>query len=156
MYSCKSIPGATILDVLCSCQRLEVLYAGDISAKDIVKHGPWACEQLRELTIHIQVGESEQNLQWLAFGRLSTLERLEKLVMSSTSSYISSKGVLVFLLECGLGQLASLEQLRPLAFPQTRFSNGDHSPQLGIDEVEWMASNWRKLRTISGCLHKDE
>ncbi|KAF9349383.1 hypothetical protein BGX34_001832, partial [Mortierella sp. NVP85] len=92
MYSCKSILGATILDVLCSCQRLEVLYAGDVSAKDIVKHGPWACEQLREMTIHIQVGESEQDLQWLVFGRLSALERLEKLTMSSTSSYICSKG----------------------------------------------------------------
>jgi hypothetical protein len=65
------------------------------------------------------------------------------------------EGVLEFRLEYGLGQLASLQRLSTVIFTGSTNSR-NYEPQLGMEEVVWMAGNWKKLRKIGGCLNSDE
>lgn len=73
--------GAVVLDMLCFCPRLEVLLAKGVSSKDVEKRGPWVCQQLRELKIWFHFESQERHLQALVFERISTLTRLERLIM---------------------------------------------------------------------------
>lgn len=97
--------------------------------------------------------ESEQDLQRLIFERLSALVQLEELIMWLSMSE-NAYGVLKFRLECGLGLLASLQQLTTLRF--FRDSASEYVPQLGMDEVTWMVDNWKKLKSIKGRLNSDQ
>ncbi|KAF9353869.1 hypothetical protein BGX34_011336 [Mortierella sp. NVP85] len=150
---CTWADSSMILDILCSCPRLEVLQAKDVFAKDIAEHGPWVCQQLRKLKLCFRVEESEQDLQRLIFERLSALVQLEELIMWLSMSD-NAYGVLKFRLECGLGLLASLQQLTTLRF--FRDSASEYVPQLGMDEVTWMVDNWKKLKSIKGRLNSDQ
>jgi len=144
----------TTLDILCCCSRLEILRGGKISTNGLAERGPWVCQQLRELSTRIWVREHEKHLQPLIFERLSTLTRLERFSMWTPVWNDSHDGVLEFRLECGLGQLESLQQLASIHFALYSM-NGSHYPQLGMDEVAWMASNWKKLKKIKGRFNKD-
>jgi len=144
---------SVILDVLCSCPMLEILHVPDIFANDIAEGGPWVCQQLRELKIRIRVKETEQDLQPLVFERLSTLVRLTTLDMGCwIGSY--QGGVLGFRLDCGLRQLASLQELRTLVF-DGGFTARPRQ-QLEMKDVEWMIDNWKRLKGIYGHLNKDQ
>ncbi|KAF9347248.1 hypothetical protein BGX34_003287, partial [Mortierella sp. NVP85] len=146
-YSTSSV----VRDVLCSCPMLEILHARDVFAKDIVEGGPWVCQRLRKLNICFRVREPEQDLQPLVFERLSTLVRLIALDMGSPE-YECNDNVLEFRLSCGLGQLASLKELRAVGF---HFESGTEKQRLGVEEIEWMIDNWKKLKGIYGHLNKD-
>ncbi|KAF9357337.1 hypothetical protein BGX34_009420 [Mortierella sp. NVP85] len=151
-YGCDS---SVILDVLCSCPRLEVLRAGHVSARDIAERGPWACKQLRELEIWFRYAESEQDLQQVVFERLSTLVQLECLDMKyEGSSYEEDDFGLELRLDRGLGRLASLKQLMSLDFSSD--SDDDSSPELTVEDVRWMVENWGNLKRISGRLNSDK
>jgi len=54
----------------------------------------------------------------------------------------------------GLGQLASLQELSTVIFSGDVASR-NYEPQLGMEEVAWMADNWKKLKKIGGSLNKD-
>ncbi|KAF9355449.1 hypothetical protein BGX34_010481 [Mortierella sp. NVP85] len=144
-----------ILDILCSCPRLEVLRAKNVSAKDIAEHGPWVCQHLRELEICFHVGDSDQDLQPLIFKRLSTLVRLKHLKLNSFLRSVITDSVLEFRLECGMGQLSTLQQLASLAFG-VHSRNMRYFPQLGMDEATWIMDNWKNLKLIKGRLNKDQ
>jgi hypothetical protein len=147
-WKCSS--SSTIVDILCGCPRLETLqYVGSILAGDIARRGPWVCQQLRELYLRLLFEESEQDLHQLVFEHLSALTRLERLTMLNTSRMDHENG-LAFRFDCGLGRLASLQQLTDLQFGLERF------PQLGMEEVAWMVDNWKKLKRINGCLNSDK
>ena len=150
---CNVVTNSTIQDILCNCSRLVDLRVGDVSAKDIDDCGPWVCQQLRRLTICIRVGMLEQHLQPLIFGRLATLVQLEYLAISQPSSH-SDHGVLEFRLECGLGQLSSLERLKTLVF--LTFRHGACAPEMGMDEVVWMVDNWKQLRKVAGPINSSQ
>ncbi|KAF9351400.1 hypothetical protein BGX34_000578 [Mortierella sp. NVP85] len=142
-----------IKDVLCSCPMLEKLRVTDVSVKHIIEGGPWVCQQLRELSISFRVKESERNLQSLVFERLSTLVRLTKLDMNNVDEE-SSIGVLEFRSHYGLGQLASLQELRAIGFYWG--DDFDKRQQLRRTEVEWMIHNWKNLKGIYGLLNDDD
>ncbi|KAF9353867.1 hypothetical protein BGX34_011334 [Mortierella sp. NVP85] len=155
IIECYSFPSSTILDIMRCCPRLEVLQAKNVFAREITDHGPWACQQLRELTICFRVEESERDLHQVVFERLSTLVRLEKLRMWIPSPNDSDEGVLEFRLDCGLGQLASLQQLTTLAFSQNMFTGESYTPQFDMEEVAWMVEKWKKLERVVGSLNRD-
>ncbi|KAF9357334.1 hypothetical protein BGX34_009417 [Mortierella sp. NVP85] len=144
--------GSTTLDILCSCPKLEILLALEVFARDIPKRGPWVCQQLRVLRIWFRFGESERDLQEQVFERLSTLIHLERLTLEYP---ITGRGDiyagLEFRLDCGLGRLASLQQLNCLCFGRLR--SHSHYPQVDIGEVAWMVEHWKKLKCISGPLN---
>jgi hypothetical protein len=139
-----------ILDVLCSCPTLEILHGQDILANDIAQGGPWVCQQLLELKIGIRAEETEQDLQPMVFERLSTLVRLTTLDMNGT---FSGNGVLEFRLDCGLGKLASLRELRTVVFYYG--SMFERTQRLEMKDVEWMIDNWKRLEGIYGHLNWD-
>jgi hypothetical protein len=151
---CCYVSSSGILDILCSCPRLEIFYAASVSARDVVNGGPWVCQRLRELRIGFLFRESDQDLQREIFGRLSTLTRLESLVIHIPDiGHYGSEDILEFRLENGMGQLATLKQLTSLGFERSR--NGTYASQMGQDEVLWMLANWKKLKSIAGKLSDD-
>jgi hypothetical protein len=146
----SSLASTGILDVLHSCPMLEVLRAKSISIRDIAGR-PWVCQQLRELKIRFGAEGAGQDLKRLVFERLSTLPRLWRLDMCVLGVY--EDGVLQFRLDCGLGQLESLKELTILKF--------DHAlrlkkkQRLERKDIEWMMSNWKKLKHLIGPLNRD-
>ncbi|KAF9349385.1 hypothetical protein BGX34_001834, partial [Mortierella sp. NVP85] len=153
---CKTSTRSTAPDILCRCPNLKDLRVGSVFAKDIAERGPWVCQQLRSLMICFRVSNTEQRLQLhqLIFERLSTLIQLKSLTMWDCRCDDVVEGVLEFRLEYGLGQLTSLQELSTIEF--LRFFNRSYEPQLGMEEVAWMAGNWKKLEAIIGCLNSDE
>jgi len=131
--------------VLCSCPKLEHLFSGNISARDIVQDGPWVCQSLRALRVGFRVGETEQDLQPLIFERLSSLVRLEMLSTDMPSSN-DCDGVLNFRLDCGLRQLAILKKMTWVSF-------GIMAQRLEMEDVEWMINNWKNLKAVKGTLN---
>ncbi|KAK3819587.1 MAG: hypothetical protein J3Q66DRAFT_428170 [Benniella sp.] len=145
-----SVPSAVIRDILCSCPRLEDLSAWCVRVRDIVDCGPWVCQQLRRLATCFRLQGGEQDLQHDLFERLSRLTHLESLTMHCIASATHSKDYFVaFRLENGLGQLASLQQLKTLTF-------GGCSPQLSMKEVAWFKVHWTKLRMKGGPFHQEK
>jgi len=148
--------GPAIPDMLCFCPRLEKLHVHRVFAREVAERGPWVCLQLRELDIqfvfdHVSWDE-KLRMQQRMFGRLSTLVRLERLTLNYDNlqpDYFSTN-VLVCRLSCGLGQLASLQQLTffGLNTPMYNYLNSG----VGMEEVQWMLETWKQLRTIKGAL----
>ncbi|KAF9344200.1 hypothetical protein BGX34_005918, partial [Mortierella sp. NVP85] len=146
----SSLPSTGILDVLCSCPILEVLKAQSISIRDIAGGRPWVCQQLRELKIRFGAEDAGQDMQRLVFERLSTLPRLWRLDMCVLGVYDDE--VLQFRLDCGLGQLEGLKELTIL-----KFYHGFRSKErqhLEREDIEWMMSNWKRLKHLTGRLNK--
>jgi len=145
----RSIPS----ELLCLCPRLEVLKANDVFAKDVAERGPSICQRLRKLTICFRFQDSEQDLHQLLYERLSTLIRLECLIIEYPIADRSgcSEGLMIRL-DCGLGHLASLQQLTNFSIVTT-YNNRFCQP--GREEVVWMVKNWRKLRRIAGRFSDD-
>lgn len=145
--SCTESMGPTIQDILCSCTRLEELITGSVLAKDVAEGGPWACQLLRRLKTCFWFKDSEQDMQQLVFEHLSTLTRLERLTLDGyipTGEYNTLK----FRLDCGLGQLINF-QLEILKFGKY------YETGMGVEEVEWIVTNWKKLKRIYGKLNDD-
>ncbi|KAF9363056.1 hypothetical protein BGX34_005003 [Mortierella sp. NVP85] len=153
--SCLSAISPAVRDALCHCPKLEVLVAGTVFAKDIAEGGPWACLQLQRLHVCFWIGESEQDLQPLIFGRLSALVRLCNLTMSCPIERGNDGGVLEFRLDKGMGHLATLQQLSWICFEKMPFEDVLYMPQIGMEEVEWMVDNWKNLRKITGFLNSN-
>ena len=161
LSGCQSTASPAIQDILCGCPKLESLAIASIFARDIVKGGPWVCQQLRRLFICIMVEESEEDLQPLVFERLSTLTRLQHLSMIPPPMDADGVNVLEFRLDCGMGKLTSLQQLASLYFEAENlewpieYYGTPYYPQLGMNEVAWMAEHW-KLHSIMGVLNSDQ
>ncbi|KAK3805575.1 MAG: hypothetical protein J3Q66DRAFT_407583 [Benniella sp.] len=143
-----------ILSVLCSCSALEVLHAQSVSVKDIAEGEPWVCRHLRELQVLFFCEKTDQELQPLVFERLSTLARLVTLDMDCDLRILGDKGLLEFRLDCGMGQLASLQELRTVVFSR-RYTMSEPMQQLEMKDVEWMIGHWKKLKGIHGDLNDD-
>ncbi|KAF9352894.1 hypothetical protein BGX34_011913 [Mortierella sp. NVP85] len=147
---------STIPDLLCLCPILERLRAKTVFARSVAERGDWVCRHLRDLRIQFVFDEEEQDLQPLMFERLSTLVRLERLTLNY--DYSSHRDTYYGVLECrldrGLGRLANLQQLASfwLYTPKSYWRN----PHLGMEEVEWILENWKKLETIKGKLTDEE
>ncbi|KAF9361598.1 hypothetical protein BGX34_007058 [Mortierella sp. NVP85] len=144
---------AVIQGVLCSCPALEILHAQVVSVKDIAEGEPWVCRHLRELQVVFFCGTTDQALQPLVFERLSTLTRLVTLDMNRQQHYIGYNNQLKFRLDCGLGQLANLQALTYLAFLGS--NRACQKQRLETGDIEWMVSNWKRLKGIYGDLNED-
>jgi hypothetical protein len=92
----------------------------------------------------------EKDLQPLLFERLSTFATLH---LDLRNAFLggNGKGVLDSLLDCGLGQLASLEELTCLKF--CYFSRASMMQQVEMEDAEWMVNNWERLREVEGRLN---
>ncbi|KAG0246447.1 hypothetical protein B0O80DRAFT_493171 [Mortierella sp. GBAus27b] len=148
---CLSLTSSMIRDMLCGCPRLETLKVTDIHARDIAQGGPWSCQQLRHLVICIVFHELEQDLHQVVFERLSTLVRLECLELSYPCEDKPDHRGLQFRLDRGMGQLASLRQLRDICYISNRYSG----PQIGKEEVNWILDNWKSLARMRGSLNEN-
>jgi hypothetical protein len=145
---------STIPDIMCLCPRLERLRGRNALARSVAERGPWVCQQLRELRIQFlfDASGSEQDLKQLMFEQLSTLIRLERLTLDYDHYFRDPRyGALEVRLDCGLGKLASLQQMNYLRLHTT--SHGGPSPNLGMGEVEWILENWKKLEVVKGDLN---
>ncbi|KAF9357341.1 hypothetical protein BGX34_009424, partial [Mortierella sp. NVP85] len=142
---------STPSDFLCFCPRLEILRPLNVFAKEIAERGPWVCQRLRELEIKLCFQESEQDLHQLVYERLSTLIQLERLTISHFSAHRggSSEG-LRFRIDCGLGRLASLQQLTYICIYTTQ------KCWPGMEEAVWMVENLKKLGMIAGFFNSDQ
>jgi len=148
------ISNSTLPDILCFCPRLEILRARNALARSVAERGAWVCQQLRELRIQFLFEASEQDLKQLMFERLSTLVRLERLTLNYGIPHRGSHyGVLECRLDCGLGQLASLQHLACVEFWTS--SSSQRNPGLDIEEVEWILNNWKQLEKIKGDLNTE-
>jgi hypothetical protein len=154
LISSVVISSSTIPDILCLCPRLEKLIARDVPAKSVAERGPWVCQQLRELRIQFLFDASEEDLRQLMFERLSKLTRLERLTLNYNASggggYLD---VLKFRLDCGLGRLASLQQLNYIWLCSSRSDR--RNPDLGMEEVEWILEHWKRLEVMKGCFNRE-
>ena len=154
----ETICWSILPDVLCLCPRLERLQSAGVLARHVAERGPWVCQQLRELRIRFLFDPSTQDLRQLIFERLSKLVGLEQLTLDyGHSRRGSGYDGLECRLDCGLGQLASLQQLTFVWFntPNNRWGIDWGSPSLGLEEAEWILENWGKLERIKGNLNKD-
>ncbi|KAF9352896.1 hypothetical protein BGX34_011915 [Mortierella sp. NVP85] len=148
--------GTAVPDILCFCPRLEKLYVYRVFAREVAERGPWVCQQLRELEIQFAFDFRSQHerlqMPQLMFERLSTLVRLERLTLNYDNLNVEyhSTDVLMCRLDCGLGQLASLQQLTFLWLytPLYNYLNSG----VGMEEAQWMLETWKQLRTIKGAL----
>ncbi|KAK3819886.1 MAG: hypothetical protein J3Q66DRAFT_163784 [Benniella sp.] len=147
-----------LLNILCNCHSLEILHArGGVDADDVAMEGPWTCRLLRELTLGFWFDTEHQDFHQDVLERLSALDQLESLGIfyrlydDSPKPYEPSG--FEFRLDRGLGQLASLRQLKSLTFV-----DGSNpltiKPQLGMEEVEWMTTNWTQLRRVAGQFNR--
>jgi len=153
LRDCFLDKGFDLLDILCNCPSLEILHSRyGLDAGDVAEGGPWACRLLRELTLGFWFGKEDQDFQQDVLERLSTLDRLESLEifyrLNDGILNIYKNSGIEFRLDLGLGQLASLRQLKTLTFDGS--SVHTITPQLGMEEVEWMTTNWTKLRRVAG------
>ncbi|KAF9159039.1 hypothetical protein BGX20_003123, partial [Mortierella sp. AD010] len=73
LYSNGSVTSVMNQELLCSCPLLEKFQGKYLFAKDAVEGGEWACLSLKILKVEFRFEESEQDLQPLIFGRLSSL-----------------------------------------------------------------------------------
>ncbi|KAI8362152.1 hypothetical protein B0O80DRAFT_435171 [Mortierella sp. GBAus27b] len=151
-----SVPSSTILDIMCGCPRLEILTARDVYARDIAQGRPWTCLELRELEMCIAFGESEQDLHRVVFERLSALVRLVSLRLSYSVKPSDCPGRIQLRLDLGMGQLASLQQLRDVQFLHDYGSREHSHPQVGKEEAEWIVENWKNLKMIKGNFNSDK
>jgi hypothetical protein len=145
-------PSDAIRDMLCSCPLLKILRAGNIAARDIAEGGPWVCQHLRELTLCVRVGKTEQDLQPLVFEHMSALVRLQRLEVP-IENHEDIDGALQFRLDCGLRHLANLKELTSVSFSQSGIVLGVQ--RLGIEEAKWIADNWKKLCELRGWFNED-
>ena len=149
-----TISDSTIPDMLCLCPSLEKLQTKHVFARSVAKRGSWVCHHLRELRIQFIFDEEEQELQQVIFERLSTLVRLEKLRLDyGYFNRASRYDLLELRLDCGLGRLASLQQLACVEFCTPSYISRD--PDIGMDEAEWIVENWKKLKWIKGDLNEN-
>lgn len=146
--SCPAVSSTMLQEILCSCPQLEVLEGGTIHAQDVVGNGSWCCLALKTLVVHFAFGKDEQDLQLPIFGRLSNLTRLQELDVSKGRSQEPYPNGLDFRLQSGLGALVRLRQIEHVNFMRT-------GQQLGVEDVQWMVSSWKYLKTLSGTLNKD-
>jgi len=65
----------------------------------------------------------------------------------------SCEGELDFRLDCGLGQLASLKELTWLKLSKPVLRSVIKMQRLGMEDVEWMVNNWKKLKEVQGELN---
>ncbi|KAF9364893.1 hypothetical protein BGX34_012201 [Mortierella sp. NVP85] len=147
LRDCLKISSCIVPDILCLCPKLEILQARHVYARNVAERGLWACQQLRELNIQFLMDPSEQDLQQLVFERLSTLVRLERLTLDYDRCGDYRHDVLHFCLDCGLGQLAGLQQLTYVWLYTPSYSSW--CSNLGTEDVVWIVNNWKKLKTTS-------
>ncbi|KAG0230245.1 hypothetical protein BGX31_005952 [Mortierella sp. GBA43] len=145
--NCPDVSSALIGDILCSCPLLELLFGGELAAKDMDANRPWVCRSMRELIVCVVFTETESDLQPMMFERLGTLVRLERLAIAFRMWDVRRfRCGLDLRLTNGLDRLQTLSELK-------HFSIGDQ--QLGMEEVEWMLMHWKKLKQVGGSLHAD-
>ncbi|KAF9355185.1 hypothetical protein BGX34_010617 [Mortierella sp. NVP85] len=156
LFGCHPGTSPGIRDILCGCPKLEILQGASIYARDIVEGGPWVCLQLEELEIcFLMEEESDQDRQPLIFEHLSTLVRLERLLLRPSPMIDGDQErVLAFRLGCGVDKLASLQQLNYIHFGSGTQPMDDEG--VGMEEIEWMIKNWKRLRGVQGCLTTDK
>ena len=109
------------------------------------------------LRIFVLVEEEDRDLQPAVFERLSKLVQLKELMVDVGSlKPFNEENLLEFLLDQGMRQLASLQQLIRLTFSgHIRYPDSPYFPQLEIQEVEWMMETWKNLKFINGDLNSN-
>jgi hypothetical protein len=120
-------------------------------AKDIVAGEHWACQRLRKLSTCFWFEESEAGLQPVVFECLSSLIRLEEMIMHVTKREAINGYVLKFRLKDGMGQLASLQELTSFQFLPNDYRKWQI--ELGMEEFEWIKDRWKKLKMVKGRLN---
>ncbi|KAF9114377.1 hypothetical protein BGX27_011010 [Mortierella sp. AM989] len=170
LFACSNVTSSMIQQVMVTMPALEHFSANRLCVTDIFgissKHqsgisgygGSWICKNLRILKLCIDMGvdSDPQALEYVeqqrqVHQRLSKLERLEVLEVSRDLPYregIVKVRKLDHRLSTGLGHLSSLKRLRKFQFKPGQ--------TLTMEEIEWMASTWEFLTTVSRNMNLDQ
>jgi hypothetical protein len=107
-----------IPEILASCPQLEILVAGEVTARNILQGQPWVCERTLK-TLHLCViispGQDTDHQQQHVLERISRLYNLENFgLLHGTGT--SDEGITHISLELGKGleHLSTLKKLRRL------------------------------------------
>jgi hypothetical protein len=146
----KEVTSPMILRILSTCTRLREITACQLMAKDI-RDGPgaWACRRLEVFRVKIRGFRDPlmDRIRMAVFRRFATLPLLRVMHIGGVDQ--KEEGV-VLRLECGLGQLAGLEDLESVSvFPGC-------AQKMKRDDVEWVRAHWRRLKVLEGNLHPME
>ncbi|KAF9995288.1 hypothetical protein BGZ80_011710 [Entomortierella chlamydospora] len=150
---CLGVTSAMIQEILSSCPLLEVCFLGRIRISDIICGKPWICGRMRNLCINIDVDSAVNDPDFIeqqhkVFKQLSVMKLVEKLAINHEKTDIQSTRTLDLRLESGLGLLTGFSQLKEFWF------KGDQ--RMTLEDVHWLANNFKRLRHLSGRLHVDE
>jgi len=164
---CSQVTSPMIQTLLTTMTALESLITGRIHYLDIVNGAPWVSVRLQRLVIAIDMKKppkveleeqkkkrkpSHRDItakspfethQCAVFQRLSTLERLRFLTLSSPTLKQDEGQTLDLRLYAGLGSLSTLKRLETFSFKSLHQC-------MTIRDIKWIYKHWPCLRTISG------
>ncbi|KAG0228226.1 hypothetical protein BGX31_006690 [Mortierella sp. GBA43] len=161
---CGAVTGDMIQTILASCPSLTHFHADKITITEITQGGDWVCFGLRELDIYLEAdvqvshyhdedafaSGSFAELHRDVFGRLATLTRLERLILTDDIDSYRGKRTLDLRLDGGMDLLAGLKNMRELHF------RCDGHQSMGVAEARWIAQHWPGLRVLGGLVTQNK
>jgi hypothetical protein len=114
----KGATSRMIVEIMASCPSLEVLQVDKLMSQDIINSPPWACvRSLKQFhaTFRIRSGQDSDDHQRRVLGRISQLVNLEALIIAGDYRDMGNMNLHLGL-DCGLEQLATLQNLDALGF----------------------------------------
>ncbi|KAF9383498.1 hypothetical protein CPC16_008894 [Podila verticillata] len=140
---CDSVNTSQALSTVMSCAQLEILELDFVAIADFVQSEPWACFGLKRLSIAFQnvtpwVISDMNTASPAIWKRLSCLTKLERLNTYWKGNFCGRCSPM-FTLECGLGQLSTLKEMRQVEVDLYA---------LDALEAGWMIGAWPKLKLV--------
>ncbi|KAG0229005.1 hypothetical protein BGX31_006360 [Mortierella sp. GBA43] len=139
-----------VAEILTSCPQLEHLCVNIPLGEEIIDGPPWVCERsmrIFQVPLMITPGQDSDLRHRAFFRRLSNFVNLECLSMFNRRAPRDHEEYLCLQLEKGLGQLSTLGKLRILGL--------SNDSKMGSIDLEWMLQKWKSLRTVLGCMNRD-
>ncbi|KAG0223845.1 hypothetical protein BGX31_008295 [Mortierella sp. GBA43] len=124
----KSATSRMIVEIMASCPSLEMLQVDELKSQDIIS-------------------QDSDDHQRRVLGRISQLVNLEALIIAGDYRDMDSMNLHLGL-DCGLEQLATLQNLNTLGF----LCMERHPRLLASADVKWMVNTWKNLKYVIGYL----
>ncbi|KAG0247878.1 hypothetical protein BG011_000794 [Mortierella polycephala] len=130
---------APIQEVMSSCPNLTLLFGTSIQSIDIVNGKPWVCQKLKYLVLDFIVQgstlQTRQDHQDHILSQLSTMTKLELLVLDSTQVRTPGSYHLNLRLCAGLDTLRTLRDLKIVSFYGVKH-------HISVEDMWWIQTHW--------------
>ncbi|KAK3810277.1 MAG: hypothetical protein J3Q66DRAFT_352679 [Benniella sp.] len=145
----SSMETSVVPEILASCPQLEQFTMHRVMSRDILLGKPWVCHSMTKLHLDIIIpsGQGRNRHQQHVLERISHLSSLETLTLEHKTRN-GNDTHLQLQLGNGLEHLATLKKLRILVLLY-------FTQEFTTAEVQWMISNWTKLRRIQGSMSRE-